>query len=542
MLWKKESMKENALFTDLYAFNGGESRLVANSRRLGNKPQKPVKNEDESLEKRMEGNKYFGQGRWIDALESYNDSLCLAKKGSENISLTYANRSACFFKMRRHDECLNDIELAKKAGYPDTLMHKIDQRKIDCLKAIENGDSLSESLRTKLSLEPDEKFPCMANVLKIERGDDGEYSVVAAEDIDIGETVVVEKVFHVYLYELQAQKCNICLKSYTNLVPCNRCSAAMFCSDECRTNVLHSYECGLKYSENSQLNGTIMNDARGVLMAISMFSNVDEMMDFVKQTIQSDSKELPDSLSDDKSKYRAFLKLPINDGIIDSEQFVCLIFEINKLLQKIPKIDSMFNTKKYRRFLMHLIGQHIQIVENNSVQGCVRSMSGSNKGQMVTWYNHIGLIEKYFKHSCAPNVVTGEGDGNHVFITVRPIKKGEQLSFSYFMFLLDSKEKRQQILWERKRMNCRCSRCQGVSASSAQRQQLASDKNYQDIALNSSPMDLNDMTKVKAMTERCVTFLKKYNQITWCDEIGTIVQAYIYLLLRQRPLTLPTNA
>lgn len=240
--------------------------------------------------------------------------------------------------------------------------------------------------------------------------------------------------------------------------------------------------------------------------------------------------------------YRAFLKLPINDGIIDSEQFVCLIFEINKLLQKIPKIDSMFNTKKYRRFLMHLIGQHIQIVENNSVQGCVRSMSGSNKGQMVTWYNHIGLIEKYFKHSCAPNVVTGEGDGNHVFITVRPIKKGEQLSFSYFMFLLDSKEKRQQILWERKRMNCRCTRCQGVSASSAQRQQLASDKNYQHIALNFSPMDLNDMTKVKAMTERCVTFLKKYNQITWCDEIGTIVQAYIYLLLRQRPLTLPTNA
>lgn len=112
--------------------------------------------------------------------------------------------------------------------------------------------------------------------------------------------------------------------------------------------------------------------------------------------------------------------------------------------------------------------EHVQIVENNSVQGCVE-----NKGQTVTCYNHIGLIEKYFKHSCAPNVITCEGDGNHVFITVRPIKKGEHLSFPYFMFLLESKQMRQQILWERKRMVCRCTRCQGISATMEQRKQMA---------------------------------------------------------------------
>lgn len=264
MLWKKESKKENAVFTDLFALNG-EARLLENSRRLRGKPRKPVKNDDESLQKRKEGNRYFGLGQWVEALECYNDSLCLAKKGSENISLAYANRSACFLKMRHYDECLGDIELAKKAGYPDTLMKKLDQRKIDCLKAMENGDSLSESRQTKLSLEADDKFPCMAKALKIERGNDGEYSCVACEDIDIGQTVVVEKVFHLYLCELHAQKCSICLKGYTNLVPCDRCSAAMFCTDECQKNMLHSYECGLVHSENSQFNGSIMNDARGVL-------------------------------------------------------------------------------------------------------------------------------------------------------------------------------------------------------------------------------------------------------------------------------------
>lgn len=169
-------------------------------------------------------------------------------------------------------------------------------------------------------------------------------------------------------------------------------------------------------------------------------------------------------------------------------------------------------------------------------------MSGQSTEQGADWYNHIGLIERYFKHSCAPNVVTSENDGNRVFITVRPIKKGDQLTFSYFMFLLDSKEKRQQILWERKKMSCRCTRCQGVSASLTQSKQLAMDANYQEVALNFSPMILNNTQKVRDLTEKCVTFLKKYDQTPWCNEIGTVVTAYIYLLLSQKPLTMPATA
>lgn len=272
------------------------------------------------------------------------------------------------------------------------------------------------------------------------------------------------------------------------------------------------------------------------LKAINMFSTVDELMDFVKQTIQSDPKELPDSLSDDKSKYQAFLKLPINDGMLGPQELVALIYEVYNTLQKIPKIDALFKSRMDRRFLMHLIGQHIQIVQNNSVQGCV-----TIHGQMVTCYHHIPLMEKYFQHSCAPNVISCEGEGNHVFITVRPIKKGERLSYPYCMFLLEPKEKRQQILWERKKMVCHCSRCLGITASSAQQIQLASDQNFEDIALGFSPTVVNDPIKSEEFAKKCVTFLKKWDQIPWCDAIGTVMTAYIYLLLRNKPLTLPTN-
>lgn len=57
--------------------------------------------------------------------------------------------------------------------------------------------------------------------------------MVATEDIDVGETVAVEKAFTAYVNTHQGFRCNICLKQNTNLVPCNKCTVAIFCHDEC---------------------------------------------------------------------------------------------------------------------------------------------------------------------------------------------------------------------------------------------------------------------------------------------------------------------
>lgn len=382
----------------------------------------------------------------------------------------------------------------------------------------------------------------MANVLDIKRDGDGDYSVVANDDIEIGKTIVVEKVFLAYLYELKAQKCNICLKSYTNLIPCEKCSIAMFCSGECRQSPLHDYECALVYSTNSQLNGSIMNDVRGILLAISMFPTADGLMEFIEHTNKSRSTGLPDSLSSQKCQYEAFLKLPINESMISSDHMICCINEVYNFLLKIPKVDALFKTRKHRRFLMHLVGQHVKIVENNSVQGSVECTSGLNQGQIVTCYNHTGLIEKYFKHSCGPNVVTAEGDGKRVFIAIRPIKKGDRLTFSYFMFLLESKEKRQAILWERRKLICSCTRCQGVASTAEARTQFLLDPDFQSIVLVKLPLNHADTKNIQKLTDKCVSFLEKNDRTEWCDEIGLVVHIYIHLVLGQKPLTFPSSA
>ncbi len=65
--------------------------------------------------------------------------------------------------MQKYDECLTDIEMAKKTGYPVEKMKKLDDRITECLKGTKNDRKIVRDT-IKLTLEPDEKYPCMATV------------------------------------------------------------------------------------------------------------------------------------------------------------------------------------------------------------------------------------------------------------------------------------------------------------------------------------------------------------------------------------------
>lgn len=97
------------------------------------------------------------------------------------------------------------------------------------------------------------------------------------------------------------------------------------------------YECGLAYSTNSEVNGPVMHDVRGILVAINMFPTVDEFMKFVEETLELHPKRLPDSLTDQKSQYEVFLELPINEAMINPNQMICCVYAVYKLLYSKPK-------------------------------------------------------------------------------------------------------------------------------------------------------------------------------------------------------------
>lgn len=521
MLWVKESNQKNALFVDLFKSN----KLQRSLNLIESKAcTPPTKSDTVAMRKRKEGNVLFGQREWAEAMEMYNESLCSAKTGSKHISLAYANRSSCFLNMKLYNECLIDIELAKEAGYPMDLMPKLDQRKEDCLKCIKEDAESLEIFQPKLSYESHEKFPCIANVLKFERDGDGDYLLFAKESIDVGQTVVVESAFVKCLLRY-GRKCSICLKGNVNLMPCEICAIAMFCCDECKGNFLHKYECGLKYSEDDSLNGGMLETARAIILGVNAFATVDQLMEFVEQTITSDPNQLPDSLIDDQSKYRAFLKLPLSNDDDGEDIFITVAFCTYKFILNIPQLKVIFESKKHRRFLMHLVVHSMKIASKNSFQE-VRVI---RRKEYAMVYSQTGPITKYLKHSCAPNATVTQTNGNLICITVRPVKKGEPLFISYYELLLDSREKRQRDLWENKQIICRCTRCEGHTATKAQQKQIASDPDFHDI-ISDYPITESDIKKLPQMIAKCEAFSKRYGDVMWCDQLGRVINIYIKLL------------
>ncbi|XP_055297436.1 SET and MYND domain-containing protein 4-like [Sitodiplosis mosellana] len=546
MLWKKETNRNDPIYVDIFALNGGLASLgiVPHHARCEDTDTTFNKNDAVSLQKRNEGNEHFKQGKLLHAIEFYGESLCYAENGSKNISLAYANRSTCFLKLKRYEECLTDIEMAKQAGYPADLMPKLERRKEECLKGIGEGEK-SMQFESKLSFEPDKYFPCLANVLEIDVDDDGDLAIFAKEDIDVGQIVAVEKMFMGYIYSWHGLACNICLKTNANLMPCMKCNVAMFCSEECQAHQLHKFECGLKACKCDLTNNNIMRVVRSFLLIVDSFESADELMTFVEQAISSDRNQMPSNLSDAKSQYEAFLKLPIGSQSSLPKDVLCIIFEAHKLLFSIPKIHSMFTAEKHRRFLMHLMSHHYQILDLNSIVHSLKlcsddqdeETSNGNGHDSVKWASsQIGMVSRYVKNSCAPNVHETTSNGNTVIVTVRPIKKGQQLSNALLLQLLtQSKKERKQVLWRERKMKCKCVRCKGLIASTVQREIILADPDFQFISSDWSDDSSEGFdVAIQARFEKCKSLLRRYGQFPWCEEFGEIVELFIRLICIQQ--------
>lgn len=150
-------------------------------------------------------------------IEYYNQSLLFAKDNSENLSLAYANRSACFFHMANYNHCLKDIELAREHNYPKRLMQKLDEREADCIKHLNEENGNQKEIEPKLSFDPDEN---MANVLEIKMNYRFGRYIATKCDIDVGQTVLVEKGF-IHVFDASDRSlCLTCMRHVQNFRPC----------------------------------------------------------------------------------------------------------------------------------------------------------------------------------------------------------------------------------------------------------------------------------------------------------------------------------
>lgn len=187
------------------------------------------KNNTKSSALRAKGNDYYLRERFIEALLKYNESLLFAVPGSENISLAYGNRSACYFNLAEYQHCLNNIELAIDNGYPANRMSSLDQRYKKCRELMENSekDMTDDPMHFfKLTYPRNPKIPFMSNCLELRRNDKYGRYIVTNQDLNPGDIITVsEPFFKIFDRSARLHSCSYCAKNsiLLDLIPCPGC-------------------------------------------------------------------------------------------------------------------------------------------------------------------------------------------------------------------------------------------------------------------------------------------------------------------------------
>ena len=220
----------------------------------------------------------------------YTLSVAYAPLNSEELAMAYGNRSALLLHLRKHKECLRDVELALKITQSESLRAKMLIRKGKCLKAIDNSkvkeifseakeaiafldgksielkETLNSSLKKALTKKPQFPINMMERVVRDlpELQESAEVPSIskkvvlkyekkigrfleAKADIKTGEILVIEPGYAQCptLYQMM-MACSNCLTYTWNGIPCDGCAMAIYCSEECKAEAwtkFHDMEC-----------------------------------------------------------------------------------------------------------------------------------------------------------------------------------------------------------------------------------------------------------------------------------------------------------
>lgn len=449
MMWQKELVDGESIYVKL--MKEKEQKVFSKdfSKRLQTFMKEKLflkKSNALSQKIREVGNETFKLGLFTEANGLYTKAITLAENDSEELAFCYANRSLGFLKLEKYASCLADIELATKNKYPASLMPKLERRKVACMRLRtaknnnDNGDEESQRELPKLSYKADEQIPCFANGLKINFSDKYGNHITTNRDLEIGQTVIVERAFIFEATDTFYSHCENCLKRTTNLIPCNKCVIATFCSEECRAAANEKYHDVLCVIENIcefPIQQLLM---QSIIIAIKEFSTCEALMAAVEQFRAQNNNGI--NYSDPRK--RNFFQLFKLDTKADKisvqlrKKFKKDAMTVVEILTRHSSVRAMFRSIKMARFLSHLALHLMHVIHFNgyrashaicspteSVLGIKECTCGTSFGIGVTPYS------SQMSHSCAPNICRIFINDTVIYKVIRPIKSGEQLFISY---------------------------------------------------------------------------------------------------------------
>jgi hypothetical protein len=380
-------------------------------------------------------------------------------------------------KLGYYKTALTNIQLARDHNYPASKLEKLAEREQHCLELIQAGPSKEDSFQKYKDAKKDllmqklpanEKYPCyVADCLTLNNSEKFGRHIRTKIDLKVGTIVLADKhmatTFHP---EIVYQRCEFCKsKNMLNLIPCDSCIAAMYCSEKCRQNDFegtHKYTCGIDFGIDAYSYCAL----KLFSMGLNCFQNPTEFVEFLKETEDSDEtawdmnftgldqKEINKKLLQSVNSYK--IKKPMEKetflkSLKNLAWFTATILYCSKFQEILAtdELKNMFRNFAFRQMLM--INQFYYQIDSSD------PLNTSKLGIGVL------LFANFINHSCIPNIYLFYDDSKMHYLVLRPIKKGEQLFMAYTPFAQAPVEARQKEFLKELNFVCGCEACKNPS-------------------------------------------------------------------------------
>lgn len=369
----------------------------------------------------------------LNYLQKYYNKAIVFAVSQENLSICYANRSAVYYELSLFDLCLENIQLAMKHQLPECLKAKLDQRQ----------EAAVTKMLSKLIVKPKRTYdmrlcrphiarqPFFINCLSQESN-----HILTKEPLIAGDVISLEKPYcqilrqsHIY------ERCTYCLtnKKYMSMIPCKRCTSAMFCSQFCYEMAkggFHSVECPIIDGLFHFLPDLMYLGLRTVLITLSECGTADEYRKLLLRCFSNETNSFNINVYVKNRRFQESVYLIIHN-LERSWSFSLQHHLATAVLMEQLKANSksMFDdTPNFEELLSASIFHMIQVSMENGILLEETALTSDSVEDDITIYG-CGLypFASNFDLSCAPNVLLVNCSGILSGFVIRPIKAGESI-------------------------------------------------------------------------------------------------------------------
>lgn len=402
-----------------------------------------AKDNTKSNEFRQNGNVLFGSGKVFEALDLYNQSICWAESNdqSEELAICYANRSAVYYKLKMYEMCCDNIDLAKKSGYPKRLMEKLMKREMDCLDHINNVNVKSSKIEytPKLDIPSNPRIPFIGDCLEMKDSKDQGRYIITNSELNPGQVIAIEEPYAVTLQAINRyHRCANCLtENSLSLIPCPACTNAMFCSQKCLTQAneeFHRFECLISDYLLLFFNKIHLSALRVTLKAIGSFESIEEMVEFCRENENANVTTFSfthTSALSARERYQQIHCLATNqDKRTPSDLFqrATIAAVLYNQLMKNTKLVDILTTDSSRATFIEILFRHLQTSPTNYH---TLSLAETPDMEGIDYANGTYPFCSLLNHSCAPNICRMPIGRKMMVFALRVVKQGESLYDNY---------------------------------------------------------------------------------------------------------------